>query len=1223
MKIRRIHFRNLNSLAGVWTIDLTGPSYETDGIFAITGATGAGKTTILDAISLALYGRTPRLDRINQGTNEVMSRHTGECYAEIEFETGKGVFISRFSQNRARKNPGGELQQPRVEISEKDTGRILAEKKTEFSAVIERLTGMTFEQFTRSVMLAQGEFAAFLDASDDDRGQILEQITGTGIYGEISMQVHEREAEERDQVKKITEAIARIPILETEEKEYLLSLLHTSEQEMLVLGDQSEILRADIAAHAHLAEYHHRQRLLQEQKEALVERKKQVAPDIDLLFLAERARGGEQLYHEVRERRRQHDADCRDREECNNKIPILALALEKAIDSEKEAANRQMQARRVQGEMVPLIRQVREYDTNIKNSRERVSSLRSEYTVTDETVIKYQQEIVTKRLEKTSLQERYTKILQCLEENQTDAVLETELEPISRIASDLQKYAAQAEKTGLKIKQAQDACYTAESVLKTKENHYADLTGRVEKAKEDCEQEKKRLILILGDSDLASFRRSIEDARQRHNHLLDLKKTAEEQKVAQRSLSLISENEVFVVMHRQELDLLIRDKEREKGLLADLIAERETKARLIQRIAGYEEERKRLVPGEPCPLCGSCSHPYREGEIPADETIDTRLADDKAEMERLLKEITRLESDRAGTIKEEEIFKQKREELQGIISHLQPVLLQLSAALLPGTDHSDDSQITLAIEDCEREVARCSATISEAEKQETVLRTAQTVYAEICKDQVSAEHAQNTAALVWEQKKSDIAREEYELSDILESLEKGTEEFSHRICMFTDLDTAQKPDVIVARLAGRREQFRNWTRDRDETRHALDLAEYNISQLSLQLHNAQEERDKKEMRYQQEKTICLDLVSARQALFGDADPDREEDRIAREVAAADADYSETQKVRIQSEQEKNAMMDRIQDLTKRAAAQAEKRNQAEREFSAWLSKTGFGDEESFTAALLPESEYLRIRQVRDEIIHEDTIIATKISELTQACESEQAKIRSREPVAVLKEMLTKTEEEYQSHANKSTLVRDQLDKNSRLLLERQELEEKRTAQQREYDRWYRLDQLIGSHDGKAFRMFAQGLTFELLIHHANTQLAGMTDRYILFRDPDPKNPLLISVIDTYQAGIVRSVKNLSGGERFIISLALALGLSSMASATVSVDSLFLDEGFGSLDETALEMALSTLAGLKQNGKLIGIISHVPALKERIPTQIVVEKGTGGRSSLSGPGVTRE
>jgi exonuclease SbcC len=139
----------------------------------------------------------------------------------------------------------------------------------------------------------------------------------------------------------------------------------------------------------------------------------------------------------------------------------------------------------------------------------------------------------------------------------------------------------------------------------------------------------------------------------------------------------------------------------------------------------------------------------------------------------------------------------------------------------------------------------------------------------------------------------------------------------------------------------------------------------------------------------------------------------------------------------------------------------------------------------------------------------------------------------------------------------------------------------------------------------------------MMIGHANRQLQKLTDRYLLVRDD--ARPLELNVIDNYQAGQIRSTQNLSGGESFIVSLALALGLSHMASKNVRVDSLFLDEGFGSLDEEALDTALETLGSLQHEGKLIGLISHVAAVRERIGTRIQVIPDTGGRSVIRGPG----
>jgi exonuclease SbcC len=179
MKIIQLRFKNLNSLVGEWSIDFTSPEYVEDGIFAISGPTGAGKSTIMDAICLALYGCTPRLANISKSTNEIMSRQTGECFAEVVFETNEGLYRVHWSQHRARYKANGELQPPHHELSEEGSGKILASQLKTTGAEVISKTGMDFQRFTQSMMLAQGGFAAFLQASADERAPILEQITGT------------------------------------------------------------------------------------------------------------------------------------------------------------------------------------------------------------------------------------------------------------------------------------------------------------------------------------------------------------------------------------------------------------------------------------------------------------------------------------------------------------------------------------------------------------------------------------------------------------------------------------------------------------------------------------------------------------------------------------------------------------------------------------------------------------------------------------------------------------------------------------------------------------------------------------------------------------------------------------------------------------------------------------------------------------------------------------
>ena len=163
------------------------------------------------------------------------------------------------------------------------------------------------------------------------------------------------------------------------------------------------------------------------------------------------------------------------------------------------------------------------------------------------------------------------------------------------------------------------------------------------------------------------------------------------------------------------------------------------------------------------------------------------------------------------------------------------------------------------------------------------------------------------------------------------------------------------------------------------------------------------------------------------------------------------------------------------------------------------------------------------------------------------------------------------------------------------------------------DRWAKLNELAGSADGAKFRRIAQGYTLDVLLNYANIQLRGLTHRYRLERVPDT---LALQVIDQDMCDEVRTVHTLSGGESFLVSLALALGLSALSSNRMKVESLFIDEGFGSLDTDTLRVAMDALENLRTQGRKIGVISHVQEMTERIPVQIKVKRSNNGRSILS-------
>jgi exonuclease SbcC len=357
--------------------------------------------------------------------------------------------------------------------------------------------------------------------------------------------------------------------------------------------------------------------------------------------------------------------------------------------------------------------------------------------------------------------------------------------------------------------------------------------------------------------------------------------------------------------------------------------------------------------------------------------------------------------------------------------------------------------------------------------------------------------------------------------------------------------------------------------------------------------------------------------SERKALYSDKHPDAEENRLS--LAAAGAEETEKQAAARNSElqQRLTAQRTHVDTLKQRIDLRETELKHALKAFLAALTAAGFADEHQFLAARLTKEQREALSARAKELHDAQTDLKARQNDRATRYAAEIARQVTDKPLAELESQAQDYSDRLKGRRGDIAALLHRLGEHAAA---KDRVKEKRTALEAHKitcGRWERLHALIGSADGKKYRTFAQGLTFELMVSHANRQLEKMTDRYLLIRDH--VEPLELNVVDNYQAGEIRSTRNLSGGESFIVSLALALGLSRMASRKVRVDSLFLDEGFGTLDEDALETALETLSELRQDNKLIGVISHVPALKERISTQIAVTPESGGRSRLTGPG----
>ena len=209
MKILSLKALNINSLKGEIAIDFEALTKQS-ALFAIVGPTGSGKSTLLDIISCALYGRTARL----KNPNDLMSRHAGEAYCEVEFEVKGKRYRSSWTQRRARKKYDGAFQSAKMELVDVSADKILPLKSREVPKKVEELCGLDFGRFTQSMLLAQGGFDAFLRADEKERSALLEKITGTQIYATISQKVFEKYRSYEQEIKSDQKVLDSIELLE-------------------------------------------------------------------------------------------------------------------------------------------------------------------------------------------------------------------------------------------------------------------------------------------------------------------------------------------------------------------------------------------------------------------------------------------------------------------------------------------------------------------------------------------------------------------------------------------------------------------------------------------------------------------------------------------------------------------------------------------------------------------------------------------------------------------------------------------------------------------------------------------------------------------------------------------------------------------------------------------------------------------------------------------------
>jgi exonuclease SbcC len=1075
MKIMQITGKNLNSLYGEWTVDFTHPAYESTGIFAITGPTGAGKSTILDALCLALYGKTPRLDKVSAGQNDIMSRHSGECSARVIFETREGRYCVHWYQKRARKKSEGRLQPPKWELSQLPDKTLLEDSLRHMPARMEEITGMDFHRFTRSMLLAQGRFDSFLQADEGERSEMLEQITGTGIYSEISKKVHEYNRREQEKLAHLRESTGELKLRSREEVQEVTDAMVEAQKKH---GELQKAHRGDIALRErclHVENLRREKGELEKEHENHRGEEAVFAPQRQRLEAARRAGDLAGRFERLSGVRKQLEREKKNCAQYEEELPGRIEAHTRAEKKQRDAQNRFEALQREEKTERELFTAVREKDRDIAEVEKEIRRLLGECRD-----IASQEEIQQKKQAETRgeydrLKKRAAEISEYFTRHEVDKEL---LETYDTLGADLSRLAT-----------LRDDCAREEAEVSKKQDTLETFRRQYRQVQTDFARVEK---------DMQALEKTEEETTKEYEGILKGVRLRE---------------------YRSKKEHLLEKRSYE------------------EKIRSLQEERKNLREGHSCPLCGSKEHPF--------------------------------------------------------VTHY----------------HSDLSRI-------EQELSELSRRIKKAEQKEADL-----VIVRRQKEEHGKKYADHDKKLaeVTERGKNlsrDLEEQQRRVDDLQKNCDDLGRALSQKIAPYGMVFTEYTIKDISQGLKKRRDTWQKMETDARDVQKELEKRDDSLRSIAEVCKSLQEKHTGLADDLSKQQGICRQIQEKRRELFGSKDV-KEEERIL-EQRLQDADTMR-EKARTQAEEalrEKKSCEDSIDKAKKRIAELERDRIKLEESFAEARRAAGFEYEESFCAARMEREERDRLAQ-REKDLEEKMLRLTERLKKVRGELSELEKSRVIEPVEKIERRL----KEQQANLEK---IQKEISECEYILREEEEKKKKRAEAQGEIDRqeevcaqWGALHSLIGSADGKKFRTFAQSLTFRTMAAHANRELKKMSDRYILTMGSG--EALNLSVIDQYQGGEVRSTKNLSGGESFLVSLSLALGLSKMAGNSVRVDSLFLDEGFGTLDEDSLETAVNALSHLHEEGKIIGVISHVAALKDGIEPRIEIVPGVGGKSRISGPG----
>lgn len=1236
MRILKISGQNLASLEDRFLIDLDAEPLRSAGLFAITGDTGAGKSTLLDAMCLALYGLCPRLTAA--GINDEVPDTSGEALksrdarnilrrgaiageARVEFLADDGqTYLAIWAVRRARNRAIGRLQDVDRTLIRVSDGAVLENQRSVVSDRVTELIGLTYNEFRRTVLLAQGDFDAFLRADTNERADLLEKVTGTRIYRDISRRVYARDSAAAAALQMLETRMGEHQLLgaevrggiETELTSLAEALGRTEAVQQAVVADlrRLEELRAaearsreatdrkGIAEQDHLAAADSRSRLL------VLDRAEPLRADLGLVLAAEQTLAQAE---DARTAAAKAEATAVDADTTSRAAEVKASAAHTAAEQLfKDLGPVWSQATRLDGQILDAGREAAAADATAAAALQHHAAAR-------DALAQLTGEVRSLEAAKAAA----STALQSLPGFQPVA------EDWARLTG---RFAERARLIAATTKAGEDKAVAAEKLA-------AEEKALAEQSATDAEDQLALADLGAALTPVAARVAELEaqtpDRRlawvfSARSGIIELRTAAGQIATAIADIATC-QDQIIRQTGIVEAARLARDAAHSQHQAADAAegAIRTSLERAELAVGQHAQLlRAQLTEGEPCPVCGSPEHPNTEdGPFAAFVAgMRQRLADQRKETARILADGHAA----ARTIAEAET---------SIAAHR--AALDRATATLAKARHDWDTGIGAAILEelrahlpTEPDAAALGALLNQLDHQRDALVRIidELSSARSARDRIIAAKAGRQAAIDARREQRDtllgrMAANRQAVALALQAMEDMGERLTS---LDAELATALAPAGITAaaivadpaQTVAKVEALVDWYRQQSAAETAaaerLVAAAPRLATAEAAL-AAAGQRQAEAGRVALDRAEVVEALKAERAtlLDGEAtDTHRTRHNEARLQAAEAERLARTKASAAASALSgaRSTLAAALAAITDGAARLATLRAT----YDAAVSGSGLSPQEVVAALATgrDEVEALRVtlRRIDDALATAAALAQERLADLA-AMRAAGAPAEPEDQLRARHDTLSAELKQGREQIGALTgrLKRDDEDR-SRLAALAAEIEKARD----ERETWRAVNAAVGSADGAKFSRVAQQVTLATLVLHANEHLQLFKPRYQLAMAP---KDLALHVVDRDMADEVRSTRSLSGGERFLVSLSLALALSGIGGRGGMAETLFLDEGFGTLDKESLDMAIDALEALQGQGRSVGVISHVDAMKDRIPVQVRVTRKAGGASTV--------